>query len=250
MAPPLFSVRSEVQKNVVIIGTGAIASALATHFSADLVGSHVTVLGRDIAKLQNPGVATRQIDFLDESSIADAASHVASIAAVDTVIVATGILHDDAGLQPEKRLADLTPENALQSFTVNALAPTLIAKHMLPLMRKDRRNVFAALSARVGSIEDNRLGGWYSYRASKAALNMFLKSASIEQARSNKHSIVVGLHPGTVDSNLSKPFQKNVPDGGLFEPNVAAGLLVEVLDRLTPESSGGVFAWDGTRVPA
>ena len=109
--------------------------------------------------------------------------------------------------------------------------------------------MFAALSARVGSIEDNRLGGWHSYRASKAALNMFIKCMAIEQSRTNKHSIVAGLHPGTVDSRLSKPFQRNVPAGGLFTPADAADKLFTVLEGLSPEDSGGVFAWDGSRIP-
>ncbi|NBR34275.1 MAG: short-chain dehydrogenase [Rhodobacteraceae bacterium] len=122
--------------------------------------------------------------------------------------------------------------------------------HYLPLLPRDRRGVFAALSARVGSISDNQLGGWYAYRASKAALNMILKNAAIEAARRYKLSVVVGLHPGTVDSSLSKPFQGNVREGKLFGPEYAADHLIRVIDNLTPDQSGKCFAWDGSEIPA
>jgi NAD(P)-dependent dehydrogenase (short-subunit alcohol dehydrogenase family) len=110
--------------------------------------------------------------------------------------------------------------------------------------------VFAAISARVGSISDNRLGGWYSYRASKAALNMLLKTAAIELGRTRKELVVLGLHPGTVDTGLSKPFQSNVSEGKLFTPEQSARYLLEVIDGVTPEHSGSVLAWDAQTVPA
>ena len=122
-------------------------------------------------------------------------------------------------------------------------------KHFLPLMPRDRRAVFAALSARVGSIGDNRLGGWHSYRASKAALNMILKNLSIELARTHPQAVVAGLHPGTVDTALSVPFQKGVAADKLFTADYSASRLLAVLDGLTPADSGGVFAWDGARIP-
>ena len=133
-------------------------------------------------------------------------------------------------------------------FAINAAGPALVAKHFLPNLRKGSKTAFAALSARVGSIGDNRLGGWYAYRASKAALNMLLKTLSIEQARQRPDSIIVGLHPGTVNTELSSPFTKRTPAAKLFTPEVSAGHLLNVLDGLTPEDSGGVFAWDGQRV--
>jgi NAD(P)-dependent dehydrogenase (short-subunit alcohol dehydrogenase family) len=119
---------------------------------------------------------------------------------------------------------------------------------MLPLLPKDRRAVFAALSARVASISDNRLGGWHSYRASKAALNMLLKNFAIELGCTHKQAVVAGLHPGTVDSDLSKPFQSNLPDGQLTRPNDAARNLLDALDGLSPADSGGVFAFDGSQI--
>lgn len=242
--------REDTDKHAVVVGGGGIARALVARLSARSDVERVTNLARGIQSSREDFLATHPIDILDESSIVAAADFTATRGPVDTVIVATGILHDQSGMRPEKRLAEVTPDRALRSFGVNALGPALVAKHMMPLMRKQSRNVFAALSARVGSIEDNRLGGWYSYRASKAALNMLLRCVAIEQARVNKHSIIAGLHPGTVDTALSAPFQRNVPEDQLFSPTDAAQKLLDVLDGLVAEDSGKVFAWDGSRIPS
>ena len=126
----------------------------------------------------------------------------------------------------------------------------MVAKNFLPKLAKDQRAVFAALSARVGSISDNQLGGWYSYRASKAALNMIIKNLSIEMKMRYKQTIIVGLHPGTVDSRLSKPFQANVPAGKLFTADYAVAKMLEVINTLTPENSGKCYAWDGKEILA
>jgi len=136
-----------------------------------------------------------------------------------------------------------------RSYRINAIGPALVAKHFLPLLTRERKAMFAALSARVGSIEDNQLGGWHAYRASKAALNMLLKTLSIELARQNPTAICVGLHPGTVDTRLSEPFQRGVPEGKLFSPQKSARHLLNVFDTLSPEQSGQIFAWDGQRIP-
>ena len=151
---------------------------------------------------------------------------------------------------PEKSLRELSAANLERNFLANTIGPALVAKHFLPKIQRNKRALFVALSARVGSIADNRLGGWYAYRASKAALNMLIKTTSIEIARSHKQAIVVGLHPGTVDTNLSKPFQKHVPSDKLFSANYSAKKLVSVLERLSAEDSGKVFAWDGSEVPS
>jgi NAD(P)-dependent dehydrogenase (short-subunit alcohol dehydrogenase family) len=164
------------------------------------------------------------------------------------VIVATGVLHH--GEAPERSYRAMTAEHLLRDYRINAVGPALAAKHFLPLLPKDRRTVFAALSARVGSISDNRLGGWHSYRASKAALNMILKTLAIELARSHPLAIVAGLHPGTVDTSLSAPFQKGVAEGRLFDPAYSAAQLLTVIEGLTPADSGRVLAWDGQVVPA
>ncbi len=163
------------------------------------------------------------------------------------VFVATGLLHN--GQQgPEKSMSDLNADWMQENYRVNAVGPALIAKHFLPLMPKNEVTIFAAMSARVGSISDNRLGGWYGYRAAKAALNMIIRNLSIEWARKNKRSIIVALHPGTVDTGLSKPFQSNVPPGKLFDSERAALQLLDVLDGLKPVDTGKIFAWDGEEI--
>ena len=136
-----------------------------------------------------------------------------------------------------------------QVFRINAAGPALVAKHFLPLLAANRKTAFAAVSARVGSIGDNDLGGWYAYRASKAALNMIIRTLSVELARKRPQALCVGLHPGTVDTPLSKPFQQNIPSGGLFTPDRSAAYLTQTLDRLTPADSGWLYAWDGSRIP-
>ncbi len=187
-------------------------------------------------------------DLLDEASIAAAADSIAAAGLVDLVIVATGMLHDAAGHQPEKSFAALTADAMIASFRLNTVGPALIAKHMIQALPRDRRSVFAALSARVGSVGDNRLGGWHSYRASNAALNMIIANLAIELNRTRPLAIAVGLHPGTVDTGLSAPFQKGVADGKLFSPAASAQHLLSVVDALTDTASGAVLAWDGQRI--
>ncbi|RDC60069.1 C-factor [Alteripontixanthobacter maritimus] len=188
-------------------------------------------------------------DLLDESSIAAAAGRLKDTAP-QLVIVATGSLTLPGGAGPEKSLRSLDPKIMGEMFALNTIGPAIIAKHFLPLLPRSGRSVFAALSARVGSISDNGLGGWHSYRASKAALNMMLRNFAIETARTRKEAIVVGLHPGTVDTRLSKPFQGNVPDAQLFTPAKSAACLIDVIDGLTPKDTGYVFDWRGERIPA
>ena len=187
------------------------------------------------------------------SRIPTPASIEAAAARIDApltrVIVATGILHDEAG-GPERSLRDLDADRLAHLFAINTIGPALIAKHMLPLMPRGQAFTFAALSARVGSISDNRLGGWHSYRASKAALNMLLRNFAIEMARTHPDSVIVGLHPGTVDSALSAPFQSGLAEGQLTTPQTAAANLIGVLAQLTPAQSGRVFDFRGEEVPA
>lgn len=200
-----------------------------------------TVLG--LARSLDGGV---HIDFDHEASIAAAADHIRAAHLIPTrVIVATGLLHGD-GQGPEKSLKDVDPVWMARSFAVNTIGPALVAKHFIPLMPRKAPAVFAALGARVGSISDNRLGGWYGYRAAKAALHMTVRNIAIEWARRNDQSICVALHPGTVDTGLSKPFQGNVAEGRLFDADRSATCLLDVLDGLNPSDSGGIFAWDGT----
>ena len=186
-------------------------------------------------------------DLTDEPSIAKACDEIGG--PLDMVIVATGRLTREGGTGPEKSYRALDGAGMAELFAVNTIGPALIAKHTLPLLRRDGRAVFAALSARVGSISDNRLGGWHAYRASKAALNMLVKTLALELARTHPEAVAVTLHPGTVDTALSAPFQRGVAAEKLFTPEVSARALLKVLEALTPADSGGLFAWDGAQVP-
>ncbi|WDF74501.1 SDR family NAD(P)-dependent oxidoreductase [Novosphingobium sp. KACC 22771] len=190
----------------------------------------------------------QHIDLMDEGSIAAAAAHVTNGPPPTLVIVATGLLHDGTR-GPEKALRDLDPAWLARVHAVNAIGPVMVAKHFLPLMPRPGRAVFAALSARVGSISDNRLGGWHGYRASKAALNMLVRNLAIEEKRRNDRSIVVALHPGTVDTGLSRPFQGNVAAGKLFDAERAALQLLDVIEGLKPHDSGKLFDFEGLEIP-
>lgn len=233
-----------------VIGAGGgIGAALTAALAADPAVASVHALSRRPRSAGQPRVYPGAIDLADETSIAQIAARIGDDGPLDLVLVATGVLHDGV-VQPEKRWEAVSADGLMHAFAINAIGPALCAKHFLPLLRQDARAVFAALSARVGSIEDNRSGGWYGYRASKAALNMLLKTFALELARRNRHAICVGLHPGTVDTSLSRPFQRTVPATRLFEPDTAAAHLLRVVDGLGPDDSGQVFAWDGSRVPA
>jgi NAD(P)-dependent dehydrogenase (short-subunit alcohol dehydrogenase family) len=169
---------------------------------------------------------------------------------VRLVFIATGLLHDPvSGLGPEKQMRDLDPERLARLFAVNTIGPALAIKHFAPLLPRTGKSVIAAVSAKVGSIEDNRLGGWYGYRASKAALNQIVKTAAIEIAVRRKEAIVLSMHPGTVDTALSKPFQTNVAEHKLFSPEFAAERMLDALDTASPADSGALLSWDGTRLP-
>jgi NAD(P)-dependent dehydrogenase (short-subunit alcohol dehydrogenase family) len=190
-----------------------------------------------------------RLDLLDEASIAAAAGRVSAGGPVDLVLVASGMLHQEGQL-PEKSFRDLSADALARSFAINSIGPALTAKHFLPLLPRHGRSVFAALSARVGSISDNQLGGWYGYRASKAALNMLVQTLAIELARTRREALCVALHPGTVNTGLSKPFQRAVAPEKLFTPLYSAERMLAVLATLRPEDNGGCFAWDGLRIPS
>jgi NAD(P)-dependent dehydrogenase (short-subunit alcohol dehydrogenase family) len=196
-------------------------------------------------------LTTVALDAGDESSIAAAAAVTAGVCAkLHLVVNCAGVLHDAArAMRPEKRLADLNADALARAFAVNAIGPLLIARHFEPLLAHGERAVFASLSARVGSIEDNRLGGWYAYRASKAAQNQYTRTLAIEWARSRRNVICVALHPGTTDTDLSRPYQGNVPAGKLFDVDYAVTHLLQVIDRLQPADSGQFLAWNGERIP-
>jgi NAD(P)-dependent dehydrogenase (short-subunit alcohol dehydrogenase family) len=188
-----------------------------------------------------------RIDIEDEASIALAASTVSSEGMLDLVVVASGLLHAH-NLAPEKSYRQLSAAALSRYFSVNATGPALVAKHFLPLLRRDGPAVFAALSARVGSIGDNRIGGWHGYRASKAALNMIVKTLSIELSRTHPEAACVALHPGTVATDLSAPFRSGVPADRLFDADRAARQLLDVIAGLSRADSGEILAWDGSAI--
>lgn len=237
---------------VVIGASGGLGRALVGALA--LRGEHASVFalsraGAALGDVVPEPVRYGCVDVTNEASIAAAAERVARYGPVGLVIVATGLLHQ-SGLVPEKAIRTLDPAAMATVFAVNTIGPALVAKHFLPLLPRSGRSVFAALSARVGSIDDNRLGGWYAYRASKAALNQILRTLSIEAKRTHPDAIVAGLHPGTVATGLSRLFRPDAGAPGLFTPEASAAHLLAVLDGLNPPDSGGVFAWDGQRIPA
>ena len=187
-------------------------------------------------------------DIRDEIQLAQLSASTADIArTLHLVINTAGMLHEGSRM-PEKSLATVTLAGLQSAFMINAFAPILLAKALLPLLRHSGPAVFASLSARVGSISDNRSGGWYSYRAAKAAQNQLLKTLALELSRMNRRSIVLALHPGTTDTALSKPFQGNVASEKLFTPEYAAAALLHVIAQRQPSDSGGFYAWDGATI--
>jgi NAD(P)-dependent dehydrogenase (short-subunit alcohol dehydrogenase family) len=228
--------------------TGGIGAALIQAIGADeRCGTLYAGARRDWVPTA-PKVKGFRFDLDDEPSIEAAVRDAAADGPLHLVLVATGVLHTER-MQPEKTWRSLSADALRRSFEINALGPALIAKHVLGKLASGDKAVFAALSARVGSIGDNRLGGWHAYRTSKAALNMLLKTLAIELAVRNRTAICVGLHPGTVDTSLSQPFQANVERQKLFSPASSAEHLLRVIDALTPARSGRVIAWDGSEIP-
>lgn len=232
-------------KEIAVFGaSGAIGNALITKLSLLHPNAKIHAFSRNITNNTLKNIKYKNIDYLNEDLLAQAAEEINNL---DLVFVATGILHTN-NISPEKSLKQISMNNLEQIFVANTISPSLIGKHFIPKLNHKSRAIFAAISARVGSVSDNKLGGWYAYRMSKAALNMFIKTASIEAQRLNKNSIVIGVHPGTVDSKLSKPFQKNIPQGKLFTPEYSAERLIQVLNNLTTRDTGKCFAWDSKEI--
>ena len=230
-----------INLNVAIFGcSGAIGKALCIEYINKPNIDNIIAYSRSGEEFENNQIKSIKVDYCNEQSLAEAASSLQI--KLDIIIVAIGALDN-----PEKSIRDLSAEKFLDMFNANTIPTALIAKYFLPCLYRDRITKFASISARVGSIQDNELGGWYSYRASKSALNMILKGLSIEQQRSNHDSIIFGLHPGTVDSKLSRPFQKKNKE--YFSPEFSAKKLVNVIDTKTVDDNGKIFAWDNTIIP-
>lgn len=227
---------------------GGIGSALLRRLDESERVGEIFAFGRTSAPPSGTKTVSGLFDLTDERSIAAAAERCRAGGALHLVFVATGVLHSGL-LQPEKTWRSLSADQLAANFATNAIGPALIAKHFLDQLSKQDKSVFAVLSARVGSIEDNRLGGWHGYRASKAALHQLIRTCAIELARRNPTALCVALHPGTVNTRLSKPFQANVAHDKLFTPDYSARRLLTVVDRLEARESGNAYAWDGGRIP-
>ena len=234
---------------IIIGGRGGVGAAMARQVALANPRNQVVATSRDdswtqvVSEVAN--IRRMTLDLTDETSCSTFASQVNH--PIQCVVNCSGLLHD-AGIQPERTWRHLDPKQMAEVFAVNSIAVAMAVKHLLPLIGRQERGVFASLSARVGSISDNRLGGWYSYRASKAAQHMILKCAAIEASRLYPNLTCVALHPGTVDTALSQPFTSRTPAERLFTPEKSAGHLLDVLAALGPTDSGGVFAWDGTSI--
>tara|TARA_R110002096_G_scaffold5175_14_gene24230 strand:+ start:760 stop:1527 length:768 start_codon:yes stop_codon:yes gene_type:complete len=203
---------------------------------------------RDLQRANPRRLDIVALDVTREDSVRAAAARTAErVDTVSLLINCAGLLHGDH-FEPERRLADVDPEHLQRLFAVNAFGPLLVAKHFAALFPRQQRAVLANVSARVGSIGDNALGGWYGYRGSKAAQNMFTRNLAIELKRRHRGIICVALHPGTVDTDLSQPFQRGVPAHKLFPAARAAAQLLAVIDGLGPSANGGFYAWDGSEI--
>ena len=238
-----------MKKTVAVIGSsGAIGNAVAEILLDDDGVEVIYRFSRDDSNENSDRVKNLYIDIEDEESIKDCIKNLSKDIKFDLVFVATGILHNDNDIFPEKSIRDISQSKLEKVLLVNTIGPALVGKYFIPFLRKDSKSIFAFLSARVGSISDNKLGGWYSYRASKTALNQIIKNFSIEVRRSNPNAIFIGLQPGTVKSFLSKPFKKNVRPGNLFTPEYSATKMLEVIDNLSLEDTGKIYAWDGEEI--
>ena len=229
----------------VIVGGGAIARALAEQLAANPTLS-VYVLSR--SECVQSGVETVATDYSDASLARIAAEIEATGLSLSRLVVTNGLLSNES-IRPERKVSDLNAEAFGAIMSVNALLPMRSLAAFWSLIRKSEAPRIAVLSARVGSLGDNELGGWYSYRASKAALNMMMKCAAIEVRRLNKQAKLVAYHPGTVDSPLSKPFQRSVPEGKLFTPAFSAAQLIDILDRSEPDGELAYLDWAGETIP-
>lgn len=227
-----------------VVGAGGIGRQIAEDLASKENNLEVILCGR-----KNVFKNFWELDIENENSLKDFKDKLSkSKLNLRLVLNATGRLHSEK-LNPEKRLQHINKENLIESFSINAFAPILLAKTIEEFINKELEFNFASISARVGSITDNKTGGWYAYRAAKSAQNQLFKSLSIEWARKYPKAIITLLHPGTVNTNLSKPFHKFVPKDKLFSPQKTSSYLIDILRHQTPTDSGKFIAWDGKEIP-
>lgn len=233
--------------NCIVFGAaGGLGSAFVAALAQRRDVAVVHAVARSEAPLAAGKIVAHRADITSEAQIAQLAARIG--APLHCVVVASGILHRGPGLQPEKDWRQIEPAAFAEVLAVNTIGPALVFKHFAPLLSRGERSIMVALSARVGSISDNRLGGWYSYRASKAALNQIIRTFSVELARKRPLAVIAGLHPGTVETGLSNPFGGG--PANRLTPQQSADALLQVMDGLTPAQSGRVFDWKGDEVSA
>ena len=236
-----------MSKNIAIIGSsGAIGNAFVEHYLKDNSIQNIFTFSRNAADHLSNKVSSYKMDVESQESIQKAAEQIKDHI-IDRIIIASGILHNES-FGPEKSIKDLNYETFAKVYSINTIGPALIGRYFIPLLNKNEKSVIAFLSARVGSISDNKLGGWYSYRSSKTALNQIVKNFSIELKRSNKNAIVLALQPGTVESNFSEPFKKNVSQEKLFSPEYSVELLSKVIESSSEVDSGNLISYDGDTI--
>ena len=236
-----------MSKNIAIIGSsGEIGNAFVEHYLKDNSIQNIFSFSRNAADHLSNKVSSYKMDVESQESIQKAAEQIKDHI-IDRVIIASGILHNES-FGPEKSIKDLNYETFAKVYSINTIGPALIGRYFIPLLNKNEKSVIAFLSARVGSISDNKLGGWYSYRSSKTALNQIVKNFSIELKRSNKNAIVLALQPGTVESNFSEPFKKNVSQEKLFSPEYSVELLSKVIESSSEVDSGNLISYDGDTI--
>lgn len=225
--------------------SGGIGNAFVKCLLASPQTGRIFAVSRQPFLLQDDRLTHVHLDVSHEEGRLELARQLNSVP-VHLFFNAIGLLHDASqDLKPEKRLDRLTLEGLTQVMQTNAFTPALLIAAIQSSLQGSHPSIIASLSARVGSISDNHLGGWYSYRASKAAHNMLMKTAAVELSRLNKQSIVLCLHPGTTDTPLSQPFQTRVPSGKLFTPEFVASQLVDVMAKRTPDDTGSFWDWAG-----
>jgi NAD(P)-dependent dehydrogenase (short-subunit alcohol dehydrogenase family) len=226
------------------LGRADVSKVIATHrTTADLA------MLMELNRRHGERLVLQNLDVTSESSLQSFSSFLAKQSSgIDLAIHAAGILHD-GDISPEKSLAQCNSTHLMRLFEVNSIGPLMVAGALLPAQERNHRFTFAALSAMVGSIGDNRLGGWYGYRASKTALNQFIRTMANECRLKHPRATIVAIHPGTTDTDLSRPFQKNVDPGKLYSPRTTANRLLEVLEGIDESHSGQFLNWNGSTIP-
>ena len=232
-----------MKENIIIAGsTGAIGGEFTELYANNSKVEKIIALSRKPTNTNHNKIQSVEIDYYNEATFKNL-DEISQLDSISKIIIATGILHTDQ-IRPEKSIDSIAGEDMRKVFQVNVFGPILLVKKLLPLIKKSKGVKIVFLTARVGSISDNVLGGWHSYRSSKSALNMMIKNLSIELKRLNKEHVVIGIHPGTVKSNLSEPFLRHVKHD-VFSPEESVGFMTKVINEITYKDSGKCFDFSG-----